>query len=204
MAGPSKWRTPRDANQATGLIGPNTILQLLPVLERAGGTDFRDQVMAAAGIFEAPNDEGMMPEGPAARVHQALRAIEPEMAPSLAWAAGERTGHYILARRIPQAAQVVLKVLPAGLAGPLLSKAIAKHSWTFTGSGTFHLAGPLTFEIADNPIVRGEVSDVPLCHWHRAVFEVLFRKLVDPRLRCEEQTCCAMGAPACRFVLKRG
>ncbi len=193
----------RGADSAGALIGPNTILQLLPVLERAGGADFRDQVMAAAGVFEAPPGEGMMPEEPAARVHQALRAIEPQMAPSLAWAAGVRTAQYIMARRIPQAAQLVLKLLPARLAGPLLSRAIAKHAWTFVGSGTFRIAAPLTFEITDNPIVRGEVSEVPLCDWHRAVFETLFCTLVDPRLRCEEETCCAMGAPACRFVLKR-
>jgi len=195
---------PRDAQRPSGLIGPNAILQLLPVLERAGGIDFRDQVMAAAGVFEAPSDDAMMPEAPAARMHQALRAIEPDMAPSLAWAAGERTAQYIMAHRIPKAAQVILKVLPAALAGPILSKAIAQHAWTFAGSGTFRVAGPLTFEIADNPIVRGELSEVPLCHWHRAVFETLFRTLVDRRLRCEEQSCCAMGAPACRFVLKRG
>ena len=159
--------------------------------------------MAAAGIFERPRDDGLMPEAPVARVHQALRAIEPQMAPSLAWAAGERTAQYLMARRIPQAAQVVLKLLPPGLAGPLLSWAIARHAWTFVGSGTFSVAAPLTFEIADNPIVRGEFSEVPLCDWHRAVFETLFRTLVDARLRCEEETCCAMGARACRFVLKR-
>ncbi|KQB95786.1 hypothetical protein AL073_13950 [Loktanella sp. 1ANDIMAR09] len=53
-------------------------------------------------------------------------------------------------------------------------------------------------------IVRGEVSETPLCHWHAAVFETLFRRLVDPRLRCVEESCCAVGAPACRFVLNRG
>ncbi len=203
MADLTRWRTPRDANHTTGLIGPNAILQLLPVLERAGGAALRDQVMAAAGVFEAPRDDAMMPEAPAARLHQALRLIEPQMAPSLAWAAGARTGQYILAHRIPGPAQAVLRMMPAGLAGPLLSRAIAKHAWTFAGSGRFRLAGALAFEIEDNPIVRGEVSDVPLCDWHRAVFETLFRTLVDPALRCEEETCCAMGAPACRFVLRR-
>ncbi|PXW72773.1 divinyl protochlorophyllide a 8-vinyl-reductase [Loktanella sp. PT4BL] len=203
-AGPNKWRTPDDANRGAGLIGPNAILQLLPVLERAGGQPLRDQVMAAAGVFAPPSDEGMMPEGPAARMHQALRAIEPEMAPSLAWAAGERTARYIMARRIPKPAQLLLRVLPAALAGPVLSKAIAQHAWTFAGSGEFAVTGPLVFEIRDNPIVRGEVSETPLCHWHAAVFETLFRSLVDPRLRCVEESCCATGAPACRFVLNRG
>lgn len=145
-----------------------------------------------------------MPEGPAARVHQALRRIEPEMAPNLSWAAGVGTGRYILQHRIPHAAQRVLRWLPASLSGALLGRAIARHAWTFVGSGGFRIAGPLTFEIADNPIVRGETSDHPICHWHCAVFQTLFADLVSPDLRCEETACCAMGAPACRFVLGRG
>ena len=199
----TKWRMLKDAPQTAGLIGPNAILQLLPVLEQAGGIQLRDHVMAEAGLFAPPSDAGMMPEAPAARIHQVLRVIEPQMAPSLAWAAGVRTAEYILAHRIPKLAQQVLGVLPASLAGPLLSKAIEKHAWTFAGSGAFSVVGPMMFEIADNPIVRGEISDHTLCHWHTAVFETLFIKLVDPHLRCEEVSCCAMAAPACRFVLKR-
>lgn len=202
-AGPTKWRTPEDARHAKGLIGPNAVLQLLPVLEQAGGAAFRDQVMAAAGIFVPPSGMGLMPQAPAARMHQALRALEPEMAPSLAWAAGERTAQYILAHRIPKAAQLVLRALPARFAGPVLSRAIAKNAWTFAGTGVFAVTGPLQFQIADNPIVAGESSATPLCHWHCAVFETLFRTLVDPDLRCHEPSCCAMGAKACRFVLER-
>lgn len=199
----TRWRRSRDARRQTGLIGPNAILQLLPVLEQAGGVRFRDQVMAMAGVFAPPSAAGMMPEGPAARMHQALRTLEPEMAPSLAWEAGVRTAHYIMAHRIPQPAQTVLKLLPPVLAAPLLSQAIAKHAWTFAGSGRFLREGALAFAIADNPIVRGEVSAVPLCHWHRAVFETLFRTLADPRLRCQETHCCAVGHDACRFTLAR-
>ena len=173
------------------------------MLEQAGGVRFRDQVMAMAGVFAPPSAAGMMPEGPAARMHQALRTLEPEMAPSLAWEAGVRTAHYIMAHRIPQPAQKVLKALPPLLAAPILSKAIAKHAWTFAGSGRFMREGTLVFAIADNPIVRGEVSEVPLCHWHRAVFETLFRTLVDEGLRCRETGCCAMGQDVCRFVLAR-
>jgi divinyl protochlorophyllide a 8-vinyl-reductase len=192
-----------DARGQDGLIGPNAVLQLLPVLEQAGGQPFRDQVMAAAGLFAPPSDSGMMPEGPAARMHQALRTLEPEMAPSLAWEAGVRTAQYIMAHRIPRPAQRILKLLPPFLAAPLLSKAIAKHAWTFAGSGRFVREGALQFAIHDNPIVRGEVSETPLCHWHRAVFETLYRALVDDRLRCEETTCCSMGENACTFVLSR-
>ncbi|WP_322891821.1 MULTISPECIES: bacteriochlorophyll 4-vinyl reductase [unclassified Yoonia] len=198
---PIKWRRSEDAK--LGLIGPNAVLQMLPVLEQAGGVALRDRVMAAAGLFAPPSDAGLMPEAPAARLHQALRMIDPELAPALAWAAGVRTAQYIMAHRIPRAAQVVLRVVPRPLAARLLSAAIARHAWTFAGSGRFAVVAPLVFEIADNPIVRGEVSDAPLCHWHRAVFETLFRSLVDNRLRCAEVACCATGDPACRFVLER-
>ena len=136
-------------------------------------------------------------------MHQALRTLEPEMAPSLAWEAGVRTAHYIMEHRIPQAAQRVLKALPPVLAAPLLSRAIARHAWTFAGSGRFVREGALRFAIHDNPIVRGETGTTPLCHWHAAVFETLYRGLVDARLRCAETTCCATGHEACRFTLSR-
>lgn len=197
----TRWRMPEDVRATSGLIGPNAILQLLPILEQAGGAAFRNHVMAEAGVFAAPSDTGLMPEAPAARMHQALRAIEPELAPALSWAAGRRTAEYIMAHRIPQLAQMVLRVLPGRLAGCVLTKAIARHAWTFAGSGSFSVAAPLVFEIADNPIVRGERSDHPLCHWHAAVFETLFSELVDPALRCAETACCATGARACRFEM---
>ena len=62
---------------------------------------------------------------------------------------------------------------------------------------------PLAFEIADNPVVRGERSAVPVCAWHAAVFERLYRQLVDDRYRAEETACGAAGAAACRFELSR-
>lgn len=186
-----------------GLIGPNAILQLAPVLERAGGRELRDRILALGGVFELPSDAGLMPEGPAARVHQAMRAELPDLAPGLAWEAGRRTALYILANRIPRPAQLVLKALPAPLAARALKSAIERHAWTFAGSGKFTAISPYIFEIEDNPIVAGEVSDHPLCHWHAAVFETLYRELVDPRLRCTETACCATGAPACRFELTR-
>jgi bacteriochlorophyll 4-vinyl reductase len=129
-----------------------------------------------------------MDEAPAARLHQALRAEMPEVAPMLAREAGWRTGDYILAHRIPKPAQRLLRLMPARLAAPILARAVKNlrgvgavpgglaHAWTFCGSGEFRLVStwPVVFEIADNPVVRGEHSETPLCHWHAAVFERLF------------------------------
>lgn len=191
---------------ATARIGPNAILQLVPVLEEAAGRDFAAHVLAMAGVFELPDPSaGLIDEAPAARLHQAMRLEMPDAAPMLAREAGWRTGEYILAHRIPKPAQRLLRLMPARLAVPVLSKAIAKHAWTFCGSGAFRLVStwPAVFEIGDNPVVRGERSEVPLCHWHAAVFERLFSALCGPRWRAVETQCCAQGHPACRFELHR-
>jgi divinyl protochlorophyllide a 8-vinyl-reductase len=187
-------------------IGPNAILQLVPVLQDAAGPDWTAHVLAMAGVFELPDpDAGLIDEAPAARLHQALRLEMPDVAPMLAREAGWRTGGYILDHRIPAKAQRLLKLMPARLSAPILSKAVAKHAWTFCGSGRFDLVQtwPPVFAIADNPVVRGERSDVPLCHWHAAVFERLFSTLCGKRWQATETECCAQGAPACRFELSR-
>lgn len=186
-------------------IGPNAVLQLLPVLERAGGRDLRDHMLASAGFFGVPDAEAMIDERAVARLHRTLRAEVPDLAPSLLWVAGRRTADYILANRIPSGAQALLRALPPRLAAPLLTRAIARHAWTFAGSGRFSVNShrPLTLEIAGNPVVCGERAAAPICHWHMAVFERLFTTLVDGGLVCEEVACCAAGAPACRFVIAR-
>lgn len=161
-------------------------------------------MLAEAGVFEVPDGSEMIPEGDAARLHQVLRRNEPLMAPQLATQAGRGTADYILAHRIPRPVQTLLKVLPAPLAARLLSRAIARHAWTFAGSGAFRVVSPWCFEIAHNPIVRGETSATPLCHWHVAVFERLYRVLVHPEATCLETTCCAVTSDGpCRFEITR-
>lgn len=192
--------------EATAKIGPNAILQLVPVLQDATGSDMTKHLLAMAGVFELPDPAaGLMEEAPAARLHQALRQELPEVAPMLAREAGWRTADYILKNRIPAKAQRLLRLLPARLAVPLLARSVETHAWTFCGSGRFRLGATWlpVFEIADNPVVRGETSDVPLCHWHAAVFEHLFSALCGRSWRCVETNCCAQGAPACRFELRR-
>ncbi|MFW5655519.1 MAG: bacteriochlorophyll 4-vinyl reductase [Roseicyclus sp.] len=191
---------------APARIGPNAILQLVPVLEDAAGPDTTAHLLAMAGIFALPDpDAGLTEEGPAARLHQAMRLELPDVAPLLAREAGWRTGDYILANRIPRPAQTLLMLLPARISAPILARAVAKHAWTFCGSGRFALSStsPPRFEIADNPVVRGERSETPLCHWHAAVFERLFSALCGRDWTCVETTCCAQGARACRFEMRR-
>ncbi|MCV3271314.1 bacteriochlorophyll 4-vinyl reductase [Roseobacter sinensis] len=190
------------AGAAEGLIGPNAVLQMLPQIERLGGRDRVDRMLAAAGILEVPDGSAMIPEGDAARLHRLIRAEEPVLAPELAAAAGDATARYILAHRIPKAAQHLMRVLPAWGAVRLLSRAIAAHAWTFAGSGEFSAQSPWRFEILSNPVIRGEVSTTPLCAWHAAVFEGLYRTLVHPACRCVETRCGAQpGCDTCAFEI---
>jgi divinyl protochlorophyllide a 8-vinyl-reductase len=184
-------------------IGPNSVLQLVPLLDEALGSEERQRLMLLSGLDKLPSNDGLMDEAPAACLHQAVRAHHPALAPALTRCAGERTGDYIIRHRIPVAALRVLRTLPPWLSAPLLANVIEKHAWTFAGSGTFKVRSrhPLVFELVDNPVVRGEQSDAPICHWHAAVFQRLFSDIVDANLRCKETQCCAAGASSCRFEL---
>ncbi|MEO1681067.1 MAG: bacteriochlorophyll 4-vinyl reductase [Pseudomonadota bacterium] len=200
----SRWRAPEDVQGHRGLIGPNAILQLVPVLEEYGGQRYARGLLDRAGIACAPSGAHMIPEADAARLHYQLRIEEPERAPALAAEAGRRTGDYILAHRIPSAAQTLLRVLPPALAARALSRAIARHAWTFAGSGTFRVRSPWEFEIRRNPLIAGETNDVPLCTWHAAVFQHLYSVLVAPDVVCRETSCGAQpGRDACVFRLSR-
>ena len=202
MAATGRWTMLDGTERAPGLIGPNAVLQLLPVLDRLGGPERRASTLAAAGIFEVPDGSRMIPERDAARLHHQLRREEPELAPALTAHAGVETAQYMLRHRIPPAAQALLKALPKRLAARLLSRAIAGHAWTFVGSGQLQVIDAWTFEIVDNPLIRGEVSDACLCSWHASVFAQLYRTLVAPDATCTETRCGAQpGGDCCRFEL---
>lgn len=189
----------------TARIGPNAVHQLLSVLEEEGGPHLAAHMLALAGMFDAPPESGMIDERPVARLHQALRRDRPKDAPRLAWAAGEATANYIIANRIPTPVRWLLQILPTRPAAALLIRSITKHAWTFAGSGGFRVVSgdPIVFEITDNPVVRGEHARAPICFWHVAVFETLFRRLVAPDYAARETTCCACGDTACGIALVR-
>lgn len=189
---------------SAGLIGPNAILQLLPVIQRQKGPEGLAALLAQARCESLPDGSRMIPEEDAARLHRALRLADPERADPMAAEAGCATADYILAHRIPRAARMVLSALPAAPAAHLLSGAITRHAWTFIGSGRFRRVDAWTFDITDNPLIRSERSTHPLCAWHAAVFGRLYSRLVAPDCRCTEVTCRAVDPDGtCRFVVTR-
>lgn len=171
---------------APALIGPNAILQALPIMERILGKEESAKVLRVARICALPTGETMIPEADAMRLHHALSMRDPFEAIEIAQEAGIGTADYIIANRIPRAAVRLLRWLPASLAAPLLMKAISKHAWTFIGSGHFAAKGGWRFTID-----RTEADDMmmptdSLFEWYAAVFSRLYQRMVHPDAVCHD------------------
>jgi len=65
----------------SGRIGPNALLQLVPVLEQAGGADLRDAVFADGGVFQIPAADAMIEEGPVAAAQCLMHRRRAEACP---------------------------------------------------------------------------------------------------------------------------
>lgn len=183
-----------------GRIGPNTVLQTEAALIEAGGMELAARVFQRAGLasFLRNRPEAMIDEALVRALFDALFAELPaEQARNVAHMAGRLTGAYILANRIPKPAQAILKLLPARLAGRMLLESIARHAWTFAGSGvcTVKAGSPVMLTITGNPIA------MPGCVWHAGVLEVLFRTLVSRRAQVRHTRCEHAGARNCTFEI---
>jgi len=186
--------------QAAGArIGPNAILQTVAVLDSQEGRAVRDRVMARAAV-PMPDGHTMIPEAEAAAMHRAVHLELPDRAEPLLHLAGLATGDYILTHRIPRLAQRAIRLLPGAVGARILARAIARHSWTFAGSGAFRIAPgrPLAFEVTGNPLLD---PGGHACIWHAAVFQRLFRRLVWSDAEVAEVCCQAQGCACCRFEI---
>jgi divinyl protochlorophyllide a 8-vinyl-reductase len=194
------------ATPAAGRIGPNAAIQLIAALRLHAQDEALRRIFheaeCAAWLKQPP--DAMIDETAAARLHAATRRLLPhEQARVILADAGTLTGDYLLANRIPRFAQVLLGFAPSGLAASALLKAIGAHAWTFAGSGRFEARRSRGAEVRiyANPLANRERATDPICVWHAAVLERLFRALVSPRATVRETACCAAGAPCCQFEI---
>lgn len=185
---------------AVGVVGPNAIIQTAGALHDIAGSVVQRDVFARAGLLgylERP-PEAMVPQSEVAVLFAALRSgcVGDEVDAILA-ESGRRTGQYILAHRIPPAAAYVISRLPAVIGSRVLLTAIARHAWTFAGSGrvTITRARRLSLAITANPLAT------PGCPWHVATLAELFGALVTRAVRIRHPDCCAKGSSVCRFEL---
>ena len=184
-----------------GHVAPELARDLLAAAEGRLGQPATAALLASAGLGAPPPLTEPLTEDTARALHRALRRAHPAEAPAILATAGRTTAEALIATRLSPRAQTMLSAGPWTISGWLLGRWAAQNGWTFAGSGKLSQTGPLSFEIRANPLIRGETAPVPLCHFHAALFEQLFRRLVDPRLSCREIACAATGAPACAFVL---
>jgi divinyl protochlorophyllide a 8-vinyl-reductase len=190
-----------DVRTGGQLVGPNAILQTAQALVELHGTQVADAVFGKARIDgDQRHPESMVDAGTVRRLNQAIRACLPETDASVVMhKAGELTGRYILANRIPARVMLLLEALPSLVSPHLLMMAIRRHSWTFAGSSRVSITHgwrKATISIEDNPIAYGP------CVWHMAVFNVLLGPLAGKALHVVEEGCCADGKNCCRFIVR--
>ena len=189
-----------------GRIGPNAIIQTAEALRLLLGEEAARRVFAAARLeahLAAPPAD-MVDEAEVTRLCRALRTVlDDDAARAVSTKAGQLTAAYLLAHRIPSAAQRVLRLLPARLASRALTRAISAHAWTFAGTGIFTArpGRPTIYEISHCPLCRGHHGDHAVCDFYAATFETLFKTLVHRDARAREIACQATGAAACRFEI---
>lgn len=181
-------------------IGPNAIIQTGQALSALYGPGVARLIFEAAGLghYIGALPTTMIEEREPIALFAAIQASLPRAEADRVLAdAGHRTGHYILGNRIPPIPRQILPKLPAGLSSRLLVSAIARHAWTFAGSGRFEgrVTGwkrpVVTLAIAANPLAT------PGCPWHGAVFQRLFASLSGDVASVRHTQCCARGDGAC-------
>lgn len=195
------------ATMAGGCIGPNAITRMAEAMRNSIGDARTRVIFAAAGVaahLDSP-PQAMVPEREVTLLHRAARdSLGTAHATQLARRAGMLTGAYLLAHRIPKPAQWLMRALPAPIAARLLVAAVARHAWTFAGSGRFSArpGNPMVLEIAGGPIALAGPAEQPVCDFYTATFGTLFRALVNAEAQVEETHCTAMGAPSCVFEVR--
>jgi divinyl protochlorophyllide a 8-vinyl-reductase len=197
---------------AVAHIGPNAIIQVALALRAAGGHADVQRLFRRAGLarYLSAWPERMVAEVEVVRLHHTLLREWPDVeARRCLRDAGRRTADYLLAHRIPVPVQAVLKILPARWAARALMRAVARHAWTFVGSGRFQAqpgVAPDTrwvLQIEANPLCRGlPRMPQPACDYYAATFERLFAALVHREATVVETACEARGDVACRFAVR--
>ncbi len=196
----------RDPAVPRDYIGPNAIIQSVAALRARLGAAAADRALAEWGHSSLVDTlpTGMIPEADFNRLVRSIHAgLGPVVGAEILDQAGQLTGDYLLANRIPRLARRLLPLLPPALSLRLLGRAIGAHAWTFAGSGSFLIesGGQPAFSITGCPMCRDRRSGFPSCSFYRGTFERLLQVLVRPATQVTEVECEAAGGRRCRFLL---
>lgn len=195
---PGPLRPPRSA----GFMSANMVLPLYEVLGQYVSQEERNRLYSDAGLRYLPGPEDPVREKQVSKLHQSIRLLYPELSKDIFEEAAVMAADIVAEYRIPVSGKMMLRRLPWPLATWMLVRSAQQNAWTFGGSGTFEAHTTAQVSLSHNPITRGETSSAPVCHFHRTLFERLFRLLVHPRMTCTEHQCEASGGSACKFELR--
>ncbi len=187
-------------------IGPNSIIQTVAALREQYGAEMVAAWLRRTGrghLLETMPDHMLAESEFGAMINDVREWLGMEAAMRALDRSGELTAAYVATNRVPAPIRLLLPRLPVGLALRLFLPAIAKHAWTFAGSGQFgySLRPQWQLTLANSVEARGVRSAEPVCSYYRAAFEGLLRRVVSDRIRVREVTCRATGAPRCTFAV---
>lgn len=195
-------RTSRIRDGREARIGPNAVTRTLQAAREFSGEELEASLRARAAVPRTFPD-GLVPESWFIHLIEAVRTtLPPPEAERILRRSGALTGAYVAENRIPRPFRVVLRVLPARWALPLLVWAFRRHAWTFAGSGRFRAEGryPGTLVLEDAPTCRiAGPPDASGC-WYESAFQTLLA-LAAPGIRVREVECRNRGDAHCRFEL---
>lgn len=192
------------SNGSGARIGPNSLIQTGQALSALCGEETARMIFDRAGIghrFVDPPGT-MLDEREPQRLFAVLcDTLSDQDATRVLAEAGHRTGHYLLANRIPKPARWLLPRLPSVISARLLVRSISAHAWTFAGSGGFagEVQGwrPPVIHIA----IKANPLATPGCPWHGAVFERLFATLTATQVSVVHPRCQAKGNDCCEWTI---
>ena len=187
-----------------GFMGPLSILKVVEATEKICGASASEELLKSAQVFRLPAHDEPVRETRVADLHAALRREFPDKVELIARLAGRLSADFVMEHRMSQRAQSMLQSMPWHISAWLLGRSTELNSWTFAGSGKFSIVGRLDFEIEGNPVIKGQETDAPICHYHAAQLERLFQKMVDVNLVCVETACAAAGDDHCHFSIRDG
>lgn len=187
-------------------IGPNAVIRLLEALRAMEPPRVADRIFRSCDVGEylVCPPSGMVDEREVTALYRALHLeLGDDRARTIGRVAGQRTADYLLRYRIPRAAALAMRWMPSRGGAHVLAAAIARHGWTFAGSGLLSVrhGRPVEFSIRGCPLCRGATSKLPYCDFYAATFERLFADLIHPGARAAETACQAAGAAACTFSI---
>lgn len=185
-------------------IGPNSLIQTGQALSALFGEETARMIFDRAGIGHRYVDPPgtMLDEREPQRLFAVLcDTLSDQDAARVLAEAGHRTGHYLLANRIPEPARWLLPRLPSAISTRLLVRAISVHAWTFAGSGRFSGEAQGWRRPVIHLAIKANPLATPGCPWHSAVFERLFATLTATQVSVLHPRCQAKGNDCCEWTV---